>query len=168
MRYCWIIVVFGLSLLAANSNATIIHLRVDTIIPSKNKFVSDKIYVPKTLNTVKLISEFMDHLQAGKRTMGFMHEDELAMIEEKKLEEKRLFFDSYKIVSVGKRMAIIQVYTVRGASISCKQLMLRYYPDMHGNYYLVPGKVETFQKKMGDITLKMVYLSTWSSESTCN
>ena len=98
----------------------------------------------------------MDHLQAGKRTMGFLHEDELAMIEEKKLVEKRLFFDSYKIVSAGKRMAIIKIYTVRGASISCKQLMLRYYQNMHGNFYLVPGKVQTFEKKMGDVTLKTV------------
>lgn len=168
MRYCCVIFLLGLSLLSINSKATNITLPGDTIIPSKNKFVSNEIYVPKTLNTVKLITEFMDYLKAGKRTMGFLHEDELAMIEEKKLVEKRLFFDSYKIVSVGKRMAIVKVYTVRGASLSCKQLMLRYYPNMHGNYLLVPGKVQTFEKKMGDITLKTVYLNTWSSESTCN
>lgn len=168
MRYSWVILIFGLNLLSLNSNAINITLPEDTIVPSKNKFVNDEVYVPKTLNTVKLITEFMDYLKAGKRTMGFLHEDELAMIEEKKLVEKRLFFDSYKVTSVGKRMAIIKVYTVRGASISCKQLMLRYYPSMHGFYYLVPGKVQIFEKKMGDVTLKTVYLNTWSSESRCN
>ena len=167
MRFSLVIFVFLLSLVTLISTAANITLPEDTIIPSKNKFFSNKIYVPKTLNTVKLVTEFMDHLKAGKRTMGFLHEDELAMIEEKKLVEKRLFFDSYKIVSIGKRMAIVKVYSARGASISCKQLMLRYYPSMHGFYYLVPGKVSTFQKKMGDITLKTVYLNTWTSESRC-
>ena len=167
MKYTLAIFVLLLNLVSLNSTATNILLEGDTIIPSKNKFASNVVYVPKTLNTVKLITEFMDHLKAGKRTMGFLHEDEVAMIGEKKLEEKRLFFDSYKVVSVGKRMAIIKVYTARGASISCKQLMLRYYPSMHGFYYLVPGKVQTFEKKMGDITLKAVYLNTWSSESRC-
>ncbi len=168
MKHSLVIFILGLSLLGINSNAANIKLLGDTIIPSKHKFISDVVYVPKTLNTVKLITEFMDYLKAGKRTMGFLHKDELAMIEEKKLVEKRLFFDSYKVVSVGKRMAIIKVYTVRGASLICKQLMLRYYPSMHGFYYLVPGKVQTFEKKMGDITLKTVYLNTWSSESRCN
>ena len=167
MRYYLVIFLLGLSLLSINSKATNITLPEDTIIPSKNKFVSDKVYVPKTLNTVILITKFMEYLKAGKRTIGFLHPDELAMIEEKKLVEKRLFFDSYKVVSVGKRMAIIKVYSARGASISCKQLMLRYYPNMHGNYLLVPGKIQTFEKKMGDITLKTVYLNTWSSESRC-
>ena len=168
MRYYLVILLMGFGLLTINSYASNIINLTDTIIPSKHKFASDKVYVPKTLNSVLLITEFMDYLKAGKRTIGFLHEDELAMIEEKKLVEKRLFFDSYKVVSIGKRMAIIKVYTVRGASISCKQLMLRYYPNMQGNYLLVPGQVSTFQKKMGDITLKTVYLNTWSSESRCN
>lgn len=167
MRYYLGLFILVLNLIALKSNATDIILPEDTIIPSKNKFTSNKIYTPKTLNSVKLITEFMEYLKAGKRTMGFLHPDELEMIEEKKLVERRLFFDSYKVVSVGKRMAIIKVYTVRGASITCKQLMLRYYPNMHGNYLLVPGKVSTFEKKMGDITLKTVYLNTWSSESRC-
>lgn len=167
MRCTLIIISLLLSLVSLNTKATSIVLPSDTIIPSKNKFVSDVVYVPKTLNTVKLITEFMDHLQAGKRTMGFLHEDELAMIEEKKLVEKRLFFDSYKVISAGKRMAIIKVYTVRGASITCKQLMLRYYQNMHGHFYLIPGKVQTFEKKMGDVTLKTVYLNTWTTESRC-
>jgi len=167
MRYYFLIFILGLTLHSVESRATNITLPEDTIIPSKHKFTSHKVYVPKTLNTVILITEFMDHLKAGKRTMGFLHQDELAMIEEKKLVEKRLFFDSYKVVSIGKRMAIIKVYSARGSSISCKQLMLRYYPNMHGNYLLVPGKVQTFEKKMGDITLKTVYLNTWSSESRC-
>ena len=167
MRYYLVLFILVLNLIALKSNASNVIMPEDTIIPSKNKFVSSKIYVPKTLNSVKLITEFMEHLKAGKRTMGFMHPDELEMIEEKKLVERRLFFDSYKVVSVGKRMAIIKVYTVRGASITCKQLRLRYYPNMHGNYLLVPGKVSTFEKKMGDITLKTVYLNTWSAESRC-
>ncbi len=158
----------SLSLLTINLNASNITLPEDTIIPSKNKFVSDKVVVPKTLEAIKLIKLYMDHLQAGKRTIGFLHQDELEMIEEKKLVERRLFFDSYKVISVGKRMAIVKVYTVRGASLSCKQLMLRYYQNMHGYFYLVPGKVSTFQKKMGDITLKTVYIDTWTSESRCN
>ena len=156
-----------MSFATLSSTASNIVLETDTIVPSKNKFVSSEIYVPKTLNTVILITKFMDYLKAGKRTMGFLHPDEVAMIDEKKLVEKRLFFDSYKVVSVGKRMAIIKVYTVRGASMTCKKLMLRYYPNMYGNYLLVPGKVQTFEKKMGDITLKTVYLNTWSSESRC-
>ena len=168
MRYYLVLFILILNLITLKSNATNIIWPEDTIIPSKHKFVNDKIYVPKTLNTVMLITQFMDHLKAGKRTMGFLHEDELAMIEEKKLVEKRLFFDSYKVVSVGKRMAIIKIYSARGASISCKQLTLRYYPNMRGNYLLVPGKVSTFQKKMGDITLKTVYLNTWTTESRCN
>ena len=167
MRYYLVLFILALNLIVLKSNANII-LPEDTIIPSKHKFTSNKIYVPKTLNSVKLITEFMEYLKAGKRTIGFLHPDELAMIEEKKLVEKRLFFDSYKVVSIGKRMAIIKVYSARGASISCKQLTLRYYPNMHGNYLLVPGKVSTFEKKMGDITLKTVYLNTWSSESRCN
>lgn len=157
----------SLNLLTINSIATTIAFPGDTIIPSKNKFVDNKIYIPKTLNSVKLVSEFMDYLKAGKRTMGFLHEDELAMIDEKKLVEKRLFFDSYKIVSIGKRMATIKVYTVRGASLSCNQLMLRFYQNMHGFFYLIPGKVQTFEKKMGDITLKTVYLNTWTTECRC-
>ncbi len=168
MRPPLIIFSLLLSLVSLKSVATNFFLPTDTIIPSKNKFVSDNIYVPKTLNTVKLITEFMDHLLAGKRTIGFLHKDDLAMIEEKDLIEKRLFFDSYKVVSAGKRMAIIKVYTVRGASITCKQLMLRYYQNMYGYFYLIPGKVLTFEKKMGDITLKSVYLNTWTSESRCN
>lgn len=163
-----VLFILVLNLILQKSNATNIILPEETITPSKHKFVNDKIYVPKTLNSVKLITEFMEHLKADKRTMGFLHPDEIAMIEEKKLVEKRLFFDSYKVVSVGKRMAIIKVYNVRGASITCKQLILRYYPNMHGNYLLVPSKVSTFEKKVGDITLKTFYLNTWSSENRCN
>jgi len=157
-----------MSLASLNSTATNIILLGDTIIPSKNKFVNNKVVVPKTFEVIKLIKQYMEYLKAGKRTMGFLHQDELDMIDEKKLVEKRLFFDSYKVISIGKRMAIIKVYTVRGASITCKQLMLRYYQNMHGYFYLVPGKVLTFEKKMGDITLKTVYLNTWTSESRCN
>jgi hypothetical protein len=109
----------------------------------------------------------MDHLKAGKRTMGFLHKDELAMIEEKKLTEKRMFFDSYQVVSLGKRMASIKVYTARGASISCKLITLRFYQNMHGHFYLVPGKVQKFEKKMGDVTLKEVFINTWTMESGC-
>ena len=140
----------------------------DTIIPSKHQFASDEVWVPKVMQASQLIQLYMNFLKEGKRTMGFLHEDELAMIGEKRLTEKRLFFDSYKVISIGKRMAIIQVYTARGASISCKKIMLRYYQNMHGNYYLVPGKVSKFEKKMGDVTLKEIFIDTWTSEMMCN
>ena len=151
-----------------NSKATVISLPQDTVVPSKHKFASDVIFVPKTLHTTKLITLFMDHLKAGKRTIGFLHEDELAMIEEKDLTEKRLFFDSYQVVSLGKRMATIKVFTARGASISCKLITVRYYQNMFGHFYLVPGKVQKFEKKMGDVTLKQVFINTWTMESSCN
>ena len=73
MRSNLIILTLLLSLVSLNSIAINIVLPTDTIIPSKNKFVSDVVYVPKTLNTVKLITDFMDYLQAGKRTIGFLH-----------------------------------------------------------------------------------------------
>lgn len=168
MRYCCIIFLFSLSLLTINSKAITITIPGDTIIPSNHKFVSDKVDVPTSRDAIKLIKLYLEYLKEGKRTMGFVHKDDLDMIEEKKLVETRLFFDSYNVISIGKRMAVIKVYTVRGASISCKQIMLRYYPNMEGYYYLVPGKVQTFEKKMGDITLKTVFLNTWTSESTCN
>ena len=140
----------------------------DSIVPSKHKFESEEIFVPKLMQASQLIQAYMSFLKDGKRTMGFVHQDELAMIEEKKLTEKKLFFDSYKIISIGKRMAIVQIYSARGTSISCKKIVLRYYQDMHGHYYLIPGKVQKFEKKMGDITLKEVFINTWTSESLCN
>lgn len=168
MKYNFVIILLFLSWVTQNLTAATVTLSGDTIIPSKHKFVSNEIYVPKTYEATKLISMFMEYLKEGKHTIGFLHEDELAMIEEKKLTEKRLFFDSYEVVSLGKRMATIKVYTVRGASISCKLLTLRYYQNMQGFFYLVPGKVETFEKKMGDITLKEVFLNTWTAEAPCN
>ena len=168
MKVNFVIIVLLLSWVTQNLTATTIILPEDTIIPSKHKFVSNEVYVPKTYEATKLISLFMEYLKEGKHTIGFVHEDELAMIEEKKLTEKRLFFDSYEVISLGKRLATIKVYTARGASISCKLLTLRYYQNMQGFFYLVPGKVETFEKKMGDITLKEVFLNTWTSESPCN
>ena len=168
MKYNFVIILLLLSWVTQNLTAATITFSGDTIIPSKHKFVSNEVYVPKTYEATKLISMFMEHLKEGKHTIGFLHEDELAMIEEKKLTEKRLFFDSYEVVSLGKRMATIKVYTVRGASISCKLLTLRYYQNMQGFFFLVPGKVETLEKKMGDITLKEVFLNTWTSETPCN
>ncbi|PJB14652.1 MAG: hypothetical protein CO118_07470 [Flavobacteriales bacterium CG_4_9_14_3_um_filter_32_8] len=168
MKYNILSIFLVLSSVAINLNATTITQPQDTIIPSKHKFISNEVFVPKTYEATKLISMFMDYLKEGKHSIGFVHEDELAMIEEKKLTEKRLFFDSYEVISLGKRMATIKVYTVRGASISCKLITLRYYQNMQGFFYLVPGKVETFEKKMGDITLKEVFLNTWTSESPCN
>ena len=140
----------------------------EVITPSKHKFESDEIYVPKLMQATQLVQMYMEFLKSGKRTMGFLHTDELLMIEEKKLTEKKLFFDSYKVVSTGQRMAVIQIYAARGTSISCKKLMLRYYKNMKGFYYLIPGKVETFEKKMGDITLKEVFINTWTMETMCN
>jgi hypothetical protein len=144
------------------------EIKQDTIIPSKHKFKDNKVFIPKNKDINKLITNYMEYLKQGKKTIGFLHKDELDMIEEKKLTEKRLFFDSYKIVSVGKRIAVIKVYSARGASLSCKQLTLRYYQNMYGYFYFVPGKTEKFEKKMGDITLKEVFLNTWTSESRCN
>lgn len=167
MRYNLAIFTLLLNLVWLNSNASI-SLPQDTIIPSKHKFASDEVYVPKTYEVTKLISLFFDYLKEGKRTIGFVHEDELAMIEEKKLTEKRMFFDSYQVISIGKRMATVKVFTARGASISCKLITLRYYQNMQGFFYLVPGKVEKFEKKMGDITLREVYINTWTSEAPCN
>ncbi|MCO6501089.1 MAG: hypothetical protein J5I47_12045 [Vicingus serpentipes] len=140
----------------------------DTIVPSKHKFTSDEVWVPKVMQASQLIQLYMSFLKEGKRTMGFLHEDELAMIGEKNMTEKRLFFDSYKVISIGQRMAIIQVYAARGASLTCKKLTLRYYQDMHGNYYLVPGKVSKFEKKMGDVTLREIFIDTWTSEMICD
>ena len=166
MRFIIAALVLGLNLITLNSTAAL-TLPIDTVIPSEHKFVSDEVFVPKTFDAATLVKQYMEHLKAGKRTMGFLHEDELAMIEEKKLSEKRFFFDSYKVVSIGKRMAMVQVYTARGTSISCKLLTLRYYQNMNGHFLLVPGKVEKFEKKMGDITIKKVFLSTWTMESRC-
>ncbi len=140
----------------------------DTIIPSKNKFKNDAIFIPKITDEKKLVTLFMDYLKAGKKTIGFLHQDELAMIGEIKLTEKRFFLNDYKIISVGKRQAIVKTFTSRGVGLSCKILTLRYYKDMHGFLYLVPGKVQTFEKKMGDITLREVYINTWTSEKKCN
>lgn len=167
MRYLIALLVLSLNLIALNSKAALFPFQKDTIVPSEHKFVSEEIYVPKTFDPATLVKQFLEHLKEGKHTIGFVHEDDLAMIEEKKLTEKRLFFDSYKVVSIGKRMAMVQVYTVRGTSITCKLLTLRYYQNMNGHFLLVPGKVEKFEKKMGDITIKKVFLSTWTMESIC-
>ncbi len=167
MKHCLVIFTLILNLTWINSNASII-LPQDTIIPSQHKFATKDVYIPKTFEASKLISLYFEHLKAGKRTIGFVHEDELAMIEEKKLTEKKMFFDSYEVTSIGKRMATIKVYTARGMSLSCKLITLRYYQNMNGHYLLIPGKVETFEKKMGDITLKEVFISTWTSEGSCN
>jgi len=140
----------------------------DTIIPSKNKFKNSSIFVPRITNETELVTLFMDYLKTGKKTIGFLHQDELDMIEEKKLTEKRFFLDEYKIISVGKRQAIVKTFTSKGAGLSCKILTLRYYKNMYGFLYLVPGKVQKFEKKMGDITLKEVYINTWTSEKKCN
>ena len=97
MKYSFVIILLFLSLVSLNSKATIIAFPGDTIIPSKHKFASEEVYVPKTLHVPTLINQFMEYLKDGKRTIGFLHEDEIAMIGEKKLTEKRLFFDSYKV-----------------------------------------------------------------------
>lgn len=155
-------------LLIVISTSLYSQTKKDTIIPSKHKFKSIDTYVPKVMQASQLIQMYMSFLKDGKRTIGFVHQDELAMIEEKKLTEKKLFFDSYKVISTGKRMATIQVYSARGTNITCKMLMLRYYQNMSGYYYLIPGKVQTFEKKMGDITLREVFINTWTMESICN
>ncbi len=165
MKHLIVALVIGLSL--AKTNAAVIANPTDTVVPSKHKFVSSQIYKPKAFSPAILVKQFMEHLKAGKHTIGFLHQDEIDMLGEKKLTEKRLFFDSYKVISIGKRMAIVKVYTARGTSISCKQLMLRYYQNMQGHYLLVPGKISRFEKKMGDITLKKVFLDTWTMEQRC-
>lgn len=162
-----LIAVLGICLMTLNASAAVFVNPEDTIIPSEHKFISDEIYKPKAFSAATLVKQYMEYLKAGKHTIGFLHQDELDMIEEKQLTEKRLFFDSYKVISIGKRMAIVKVYTARGTSISCKQLMLRYYQNMQGHYLLVPGKVSTFEKKMGDITIKKVFLNTWTMEQRC-
>jgi hypothetical protein len=168
MRCKPIILLLLLCLGSLSSIATIISFPNDTSFSAQNRFVSDKVYVPKTLNHIKLISEFMEYLKEGKRTIGFLHKDDLAMIEEKKFVEKRLLFDSYKIVSVGRRMAEIKIYAIRGSAISCKKIILRYYPNMQGNFYLVPGKIEAYKTTLGDKTIRMAFLHTWTLESICN
>jgi hypothetical protein len=167
MRFLLVATFLSFYLMALDAVATD-RIRQDTIIPSKHKFISNEVHVPKAFEAAKLVKQFMEYLKAGKRTIGFLHEDELDMIEEKKLTEKRLFFDSYQVVSIGKRMAMVKVFSARGTSITCKMLMLRYYQNMHGHYLLVPGKVEKFEKKMGDITIKKVFLNTWTTEQRCN
>jgi len=167
MKYYIVVLTIVFNLVWINSNATILHQK-DTIIPSEHKFSDKNVYVPTTYEATKLISLYFEYLKAGKRTIGFVHEDELAMIEEKKLTEKKMFFDSYEVISIGKRMATIKVYAARGTSLSCKLISLRYYQNMQGYFYLIPGKVSTFEKKMGDITLKEVFINTWTSESGCN
>jgi len=160
-----VVLIFFITLLSTSLWA---NPNQDTIVPSKHKFASDEVWVPKVMQASQLIQLYMSFLKEGKRTMGFLHEDELAMIGEKRMTEKRLFFDSYKVISIGKRMAVIQVYAARGASLSCKKIMLRYYQNMHGNYYLVPGKVNKFEKKMGDVTLREIFINTWTSEMMCD
>lgn len=161
-----IIVFISITLLFQNS--VLAFTRQDTIIPSKHQFEDQKVRVPKLMQASQLIQFYMNFLKEGKKTIGFLHEDELAMVEEKKLTEKRLFFDSYKVISIGKRMAVIQVYSARGTAISCKKLILRYYQNMNGYFYLIPGKVQKFEKQMGDITLKEVFINTWTNESPCS
>lgn len=140
----------------------------DTILPSQHKFADKTVFVPKLNEESLFITMYMEYLKEGKKTIGFVHEDELDMIGEKKLSEKKLPFTEYQIVAITKREASVKVITARGASLSCKLLTLRFYKNMYGFYYLVPGKVETFEKKMGDITLKEVFISTWTSEKGCN
>lgn len=168
MRYLLAATIFSLNLIALNSVAANNNLPQDTILPSKHKFSSKEIFVPKIFDAASLVKKYMEYLKAGKRTMGFLHKDEVEMIGEKDLTEKRLFFDSYQVVSIGKRMAMVKVMSVRGTSITCKMLMLRYYQNMNGHYLLVPGKSEKFEKKMGDITLRKVFLNTWTSQQRCN
>lgn len=140
----------------------------DTILPSQHKFYDKTVFTPKLSDENKLINTYMDYLKAGKKTIGFVHEDELEMIPEKKLTEKKLFITDYQVISVTKREAVVKVVSAKGAILSCKLLTLRYYKNMHGFYYLVPGKIETFEKKLGDITLKEVYINTWTQEKSCN
>lgn len=139
----------------------------DTILPSQHKFSDKTVFIPKLSDENKLVNTYMDYLKAGKKTIGFVHEDELEMIPEKKLTEKKLFITDYQIISITKREAVIKVVSAKGAVLSCKLLTLRYYKNMHGFYYLVPGKIETFEKKLGDITLKEVYINTWTQEKNC-
>ena len=65
--------------------STFAQTKKDTIIPSKHKFESKEVYVPKLMQASMLIQMYMEFLKEGKRTIGFLHEDELAMIDEKKL-----------------------------------------------------------------------------------
>ena len=167
MRCKPIILLLLLSLVSLSSMATILSLPNDTSFRLQNRFVSDSVYVPKTLNNVELVSTFMDYLKAGKRTIGFLHEDDLEMIDVEKYVEKRLLFDSYKIISVGRRMSEIEVYTVRGSAISCKKVTLRYYPNMFGHLYLVPGEIESYKTTLGGVTLRMAFLHTWTLEALC-
>jgi hypothetical protein len=168
MRCKLIILLLLLCLGSLSSIATNILLPNDTSFSAQNRFVSDIVHIPKTLNHIKLISEFMEYLKDGKRTIGFLHKDDLALIEEKKYVEKRLLFDSYKIVSVGRRMSEIKIYAIRGSAISCKKIILRYYPNMYGHFYLVPGKIEAYTTNLGGKTIRMAFLHTWTLESLCN
>lgn len=140
----------------------------DTILPSQHKFEDKTVFVPKLNDETLLITMYMEYLKEGKKTIGFVHKDELEMTAEKKLSEKKLVFTDYQIVSITKREASVKVVTARGTNLSCKLLTLRFYKGMEGFYYLIPGKVETFEKKMGDITLKEVFISTWTAEKSCN
>jgi len=140
----------------------------DTILPSQHKFKDNTVFIPKLNDETLLITMYMEYLKEGKKTIGFVHKDELDMIEEKKLTEKKMPLTDYQIVSITKREASVKIMTARGASLSCKLLTLRFYKNMYGFYYLIPGKVETFEKKMGDITLKEVFISTWTAEKNCN
>lgn len=140
----------------------------DTILPSQHKFSDNTVFIPKFNDESKLVNTFMDFLKASKKTIGFVHEDELEMIPEKKLTEKKLFITDYQVISISKREAVVKVVSAKGAVLSCKLLTLRYYKNMHGFYYLIPGKVETIEKKLGDITLKEVFVSTWTQEKNCN
>lgn len=140
----------------------------DTILPSQHKFTDKTVFIPKLKEETIFITMYMEYLKEGKKTIGFVHKDELEMVEEKKLSEKKLSFTDYQIISITNRQASVKVITARGTNLSCKLLTLRFYKDMYGFYYLVPGKVETFEKKMGDITLREVFISTWTAEKNCN
>ena len=140
----------------------------DSITPSKNTFKNDVAFVPKISDEKAFIESYMEEMKKGNKLMGFLAEDELAMIEGDNLTEKRFFLDHYEIISYDRRVAKIKTFTAKGTSLSCKVIELRYYKNMYGHYNLLPGKVQYFERKMGDITLKRTYINTWYSEKICN
>jgi len=140
----------------------------DTILPSQHKFTDQSIFIPKISDPKEFVTLYMEYLKKGKKTIGFVHPDELAMIDEKKLTEKKFFLSDYKIISIDSRHAVVKTFTAKGVGLSCAILNLRYYKNMYGFYYLVPGKVSKFEKKVGDITLQETYIDTWTQEKDCN
>lgn len=137
----------------------------DTLLPSEHKFKSKEVYVPKVSEEVVFVTLFMDYMVEGKKLTGFLHKDELMMLEGENLTEKKMQISQYEIVSVGKRMAQVKTYNFK--TYECKTITLRYYKNMYGHVYGVPGKSYKFERKMGDITLKKTYYETWTSASKC-